>query len=142
MTRSARLPRRAPFAIALAILALGTSHAGRAAGGKAGTKTPSSVDLANPLVGTAPLDRQELIGNSPPEGEPLYTGMTTPGASLPQSATEAAPVNINTDLGFATGVPVAYDYRRPTMFGFTGGGSTYGARGAPMVMATTSKRAG
>lgn len=134
MTRSARLPRRAPFAIALAILALGTSHAGHAAGGKAGTKTPSSVDLANPLVGTAPLDRQELIGNSPPEGEPLYTGMTTPGASLPQSATEAAPVNINTDLGFATGVPVAYDYRRPTMFGFTGGGSTYGARGAPMVM--------
>ncbi|UPG84345.1 GH92 family glycosyl hydrolase [Luteibacter aegosomatis] len=134
MTPSARLPRRAPFAIALAILALGTPHPGHAAGGKAGTKTASSVDLANPLVGTAPLDRQGLIGNSPPEGEPLYTGMTTPGASLPQSATEAAPVNINTDLGFATGVPVAYDYRRPTMFGFTGGGSTYGARGAPMVM--------
>ncbi|MET4677024.1 putative alpha-1,2-mannosidase [Luteibacter sp. PvP120] len=95
---------------------------------------PSPVDLANPLVGTAPLDRQDLIGNAPPPGEPLYTGMTTPGASLPESATEAAPVNINTDLGFATGVPLAYDYRRPAMIGFTGGGSTYGARGAPMVM--------
>lgn len=94
----------------------------------------SSVDLANPLVGTAPLDQQILIGNSPPPGEPLYTGMTTPGASLPESATEAAPVNINADLGFATGVPVAYDYRRPTMVGFSAGGSTYGARGAPMVM--------
>lgn len=94
----------------------------------------SSVDLANPLVGTAPLDQQVLIGNSPPPGEPLYTGMTTPGASLPESATEAAPVNINADLGFATGVPVAYDYRRPAMVGFSAGGSTYGARGAPMVM--------
>lgn len=95
---------------------------------------PSAVDLANPLVGTAPLDQARLIGNAPPPGEPLYTGMTTPGASLPESSTEAAPVNINTDLGFATGVPVAYDYRRPMMFGFTGGGSTYGARGQPMVM--------
>ncbi|KAF1005976.1 MAG: hypothetical protein GAK28_02884 [Luteibacter sp.] len=122
-------PARPLFAAMLATFALNVAAATQP------TNTSSSaLDLANPLVGTAALDRQALIGNSPPPGEPLYTGMTTPGASLPQSATEAAPVNINVDLGFATGVPVAYDYRRPTMVGFTGGGSTYGARGAPMVM--------
>ncbi|MDF4003277.1 GH92 family glycosyl hydrolase [Luteibacter sp. PPL552] len=118
-----------------AMVALALSG-GAAAASSVGTSAPrtTSIEPANPLVGTAPLDRPAWIGNAPPPGEPLYTGMTTPGASLPESATEAAPVNINTDLGFATGVPVAYDYRRPTMFGFTGGGSTYGARGAPMVM--------
>lgn len=120
---------RSLLAVALATFALDSLAAPPPAAGH-----PSTLDLANPLVGTSALDRQDLIGNSPPPGEPLYTGMTTPGASLPQSATEAAPVNINVDLGFATGVPVAYDYRRPTMVGFTGGGSTYGARGAPMVM--------
>lgn len=132
-TRLARFPRRA-MVVALSVLALGSAIAAETKHAKPASSPASPVDLANPLVGTAPLDRQELIGNSPPPGEPLYTGMTTPGASLPQSATEAAPVNINADLGFATGVPVAYDYRRPAMIGFTGGGSTYGARGAPMVM--------
>lgn len=132
-THLARFPRRATF-VALSVLALGSAIAAGTNPARPASSPASSVDLANPLVGTAPLDRQELIGNAPPPGEPLYTGMTTPGASLPQSATEAAPVNINADLGFATGVPVAYDYRRPAMIGFTGGGSTYGARGAPMVM--------
>jgi predicted alpha-1,2-mannosidase len=132
-THLARFPRRA-MVVALSVLALGSAIAAGTKHAKPASSPASSVDLANPLVGTAPLDRQELIGNAPPPGEPLYTGMTTPGASLPQSATEAAPVNINADLGFATGVPVAYDYRRPAMIGFTGGGSTYGARGAPMVM--------
>jgi predicted alpha-1,2-mannosidase len=60
--------------------------------------------------------------------------MTSPGASLPQSATEAAPVNINADLSYPTGVAASYGYGRPTMIGFTGGGSTYGARAAPMIM--------
>ncbi|MDG6719336.1 hypothetical protein QCE92_14315, partial [Staphylococcus aureus] len=38
------------------------------------------VDLASPLVGTAPLDRRDLIGNAPPPGEPVYSGQTSPGA--------------------------------------------------------------
>ncbi|MDQ6647205.1 MAG: GH92 family glycosyl hydrolase [Pseudomonadota bacterium] len=138
----ARLPRRAfllldrrPALIAalliLALVSIGVGHAKdhtRAAG------ATSAVDEANPLVGTAPLDQRALTGNAPPPGEPLYSGMTSPGASLPQSSTEAAPVNINADLSFPTGVPVSYGYTRPTMFGFTGGGSTYGARAAPMIM--------
>lgn len=130
---TARLPHRA-LAVALSVLAATTATALLAKDNQSTTSSAAPVDIANPLVGTASLDNQALLGNAPPPGEPTYTGMTTPGASLPQSATEAAPVNINADLGFATGVPVAYDYRRPVMFGFTGGGSTYGARGAPMVM--------
>ncbi|GAB3464403.1 GH92 family glycosyl hydrolase [Massilia terrae] len=95
--------------------------------------TPA-IDAANPLVGTAPLDQQKLIGNAPPPGEPLYSGLTSPGASLPQSLTEAAPVNVNVDLTYPTGVPASYAYASPTMIGFTGGGSTYGGRAAPMIM--------
>ncbi|MFK2916611.1 GH92 family glycosyl hydrolase [Dyella koreensis] len=129
----ARLPHRA-LAVALSMLTVTCATAAWAKDNQLATSSAAPVDLANPLVGTAPLDKQTLLGNAPPPGEPTYTGMTTPGASLPQSATEAAPVNINADLSFATGVPVAYDYRRPTMFGFSGGGSTYGARGAPIVM--------
>ena len=132
-TPMARLPHRA-LAVALSMLVAASAMALAAKDNKPAASSAAPVDLANPLVGTAPLDNQTLLGNAPPPGEPTYTGMTTPGASLPQSATEAAPVNINADLSFATGVPVAYDYRRPTMFGFSGGGSTYGARGAPIVM--------
>src|SRR3954470_21380095 len=126
--------RRRVLAAALSIVALGSISAVHAGGGKQVSPAHSSVDDANPLVGTAPLDRKEFIGNAPPPGEPLYSGMTSPGASLPQSSTDAAPVNINADLSFATGVPVSYAYGRPAMIGFTGGGSTDGARAAPMIM--------
>lgn len=132
-TPMARFPHRA-VAAALSMLAVTSAMAAPAKDSTRAAPATAPVDIANPLVGTAALDDQALLGNAPPPGEPTYTGMTTPGASLPQSATEAAPVNINADLSFATGVPVAYDYRRPTMFGFSGGGSTYGARGAPIVM--------
>ena len=132
-TFMARLPHRA-LAVALSMLIVTGATALPAKDKPPAASSSAPVDIANPLVGTAPLDNQTLLGNAPPPGEPTYTGMTTPGASLPQSATEAAPVNINADLSFATGVPVAYDYRRPTMFGFSGGGSTYGARGAPILM--------
>lgn len=93
------------------------------------------VDQANPLVGTAPLDRPEWIGNAPPAGEPLYSGITSPGARLPHSAVEAAPVNYNVELSYPTGVATPYYYLSPTMIGFTGGGGpTYGARATPMLM--------
>ena len=125
---------RTVLALALAIVALESIGAGHAKAGDKPRSAQSAVDEANPLVGTAPLDQQALIGNAPPPGEPLYSGMTSPGASLPQSATEAAPVNINADLSYPTGVAASYAYGRPTMIGFTGGGATYGARAAPMIM--------
>jgi predicted alpha-1,2-mannosidase len=126
--------RRVIPAMVLALFAFSSTGTGHAQDGKAKPPATSSVDEANPLVGTAPLDQKALIGNAPPPGELTYSGMTSPGASLPQSSTEAAPVNVNADLSYPTGVPVSYDHARPTMFGFTGGGSTYGARAAPMIM--------
>ncbi|HUD92131.1 GH92 family glycosyl hydrolase [Sphingobium sp.] len=93
------------------------------------------VDLANPLVGTAPLDRQELIGNAPPPGEPVYSGQTSPGARLPHASVETAPVNNNIALTYPNGVPTPYHYPNPTMIGFTGGGGqTYGGNAEPIIM--------
>src|SRR5579859_2842392 len=51
------------------------------------------VDYANPLVGTAPLDNQALIGNAPPPGEEIYTGFTLPGPALPHHDITLCPVN-------------------------------------------------
>jgi predicted alpha-1,2-mannosidase len=119
------------FVLATLASAPGAAHAGDA---HATPAAMQAVDEANPLVGTAPLDRQALIGNAPPPGEPLYSGMTSPGASLPHSATEATPVNLNVDLSYPAGVGMSYYYPNPTMIGFTGGGSTYGGRASPMIM--------
>ncbi len=118
-----------PFSsLAIALLTVG---AGWTALAQSRTQVP--VDLANPLVGTAPLDRQELIGNAPPPGEPVYSGQTSPGARVPYSSVEAAPFNNNSALTFPNGVAVPYYYTNPTMLGFTGGGgATYGGRAEPI----------
>lgn len=116
--------------LAITMLGSGTGHAS----GNDMRHGLQSVDEANPLVGTAPLDQQALIGNAPPPGEPLYSGMTSPGASLPHSSTEATPVNLNVDLSYPAGVGMSYYYPNPTMIGFTGGGSTYGGEASPMIM--------
>ena len=79
------------------------------------------LDYVNGLVGTAPLDRQDLIGNAPPPGELLYTGMTSPGAVLPHGAVNLAPINRNIDLIYGAGVADSYIYPNRTMFGFTSG---------------------
>lgn len=119
-------------AMAIAMAGSGTGLARDSAGPQAATQP---VDEANPLVGTAPLDRRALIGNAPPPGEKLYSGMTSPGARLPHGVVEAAPVNVNVDLSYPTGVATPYYYPNPTMIGFTGGGgSTYGGNAQPMVM--------
>jgi predicted alpha-1,2-mannosidase len=87
------------------------------------------VDYANGLVGTAPLDEQKLIGNAPPPGEQLYSGFTSPGAVLPHSSTELAPINANLDLEFPAGVRASYFYPNRSIFGFSSG-----ARDTPIVM--------
>jgi predicted alpha-1,2-mannosidase len=104
-----------------------------AASGENGTvRVP--VDLADPLVGTAALDKQTLIGNAPPPGEPVYSGQTSPGARVPHSSVEAAPINNNITLSFPNGVPVPYYYTNPTMLGFSGGGgSSYGGNAEPII---------
>ena len=87
------------------------------------------VAYANALVGTAPLDDPKLIGNAPPAGERLYSGITSPGAILPHSSTDLAPINNNIDLTYPAGVPTSYYYPNRTMIGFT-----TGYQGGPTVM--------
>jgi len=62
------------------------------------------VDYVNGLVGSAPLDDQKLIGNAPPPGEPLYTGMTSPGAVLPYSYSDISPIDESTQFQYLCGV--------------------------------------
>jgi putative alpha-1,2-mannosidase len=81
------------------------------------------IDLANPLVGTAPLDKPELIGNAPPPGEEIYTGFVWPGPALPHQETLVNP--INKDLNLADGghgIIFPYNWPRHTMIGFSGPG--------------------
>ena len=114
-------------ALGLAVVLSGPGHAQDPAA--------SAVDLADPLVGTAPLDDPKVIGNAPPPGEPIYTGQTSPGARLPHGSVAASPVNNNIELLYPNGVPVPYYYTNPTMIGFTGGGgATYGGNAQPIVM--------
>lgn len=84
------------------------------------------VEYANGLVGTAPLDNQKLIGNAPPPGEQLYSGFTSPGATLPHSSTNLSPINANLPLSYPAGVRAPYFYPNRTMVGFssTPGGPT------------------
>jgi predicted alpha-1,2-mannosidase len=81
----------------------------------------SPLAYANGLVGTAPLDDQKLIGNAPPPGEQLYSGFTSPGARLPHSSTELAPINANLALSYPAGVRASYFYPNRTIFGFSSG---------------------
>lgn len=87
------------------------------------------IDYANGLVGTAPLDRQILIGNAPPPGEQLYSGFTSPSAMLPHSSTELGPINANLDVNYPAGVRAPYFYLNRVIYGFTSG-----ADGSPTVM--------
>jgi predicted alpha-1,2-mannosidase len=87
------------------------------------------IDYANGLVGTAPLDDPKLIGNAPPPGERLYSGITSPGAVLPHSSTDLAPINNNLDVNYSAGVGSSYYYPNRTMIGFS-----TGTMGGPTVM--------
>ena len=84
------------------------------------TSTKRPIDYVNGLVGTAPLDDQKLIGNAPPPGEEVYSGFTSPGAVLPHSSTNLAPVNKDYTVGFGHGIAYPYVYTRKTMLGFSG----------------------
>lgn len=119
---------------AAAIAALASLLPAGAQDGAAAPPAKPAVDVANLLVGTAALDQPALVGNAPPPGELLYSGQTSPGARLPHSQTLAAPMNVNVDLAYPTGVDISYVYNRPTMIGFTAGGSAYPAEAAPLVM--------
>lgn len=82
--------------------------------------SPSPVDYANPLVGTAPLDKQELIGNAPPPGEELYTGFTLPGPAFPHAQVNLGPINKDLEESAGNhGIRWPYTHPRQTMLGFS-----------------------
>jgi predicted alpha-1,2-mannosidase len=91
------------------------------------SKTP--LDYVDTLVGTAPLDQQSLIGNAPPPGEQLYSGFTSPAATLPHSSTELGPINANLDVDYLAGVRAPYFYPNRMIYGFS-----TGARDSPTLM--------
>lgn len=122
---SAKIMMSFSVAVVLSCAVLLPLHAGSppAAKGKA------PVDYANGLVGTAPLDDPELIGNAPPPGEKLYAGFTSPGAALPHGSIDVSPVNTNRVFTYPAGVGTSYYYPNLAMKGFSSGG-----RFGPMVM--------
>ncbi len=81
------------------------------------------IDYVNTLVGSAPLDQQGLIGNAPPPGEQLYSGFTSPAATLPHSSTELGPINANLDVHYLAGVRAPYFYPNRMIYGFSTGAS-------------------
>lgn len=95
----------------------------------AASQAKRPIDYANGLVGTAPLDDPKLIGNAPPPGEHLYSGLVSPGATLPHSSMVMAPINKNLDLSYPAGVADPYFYPNRTMVGFSSGDG-----GGPIVM--------
>ncbi len=86
--------------------------------GRALNKGP--LDYANPLVGTASLDNQALLGNAPPPGEETYTGFTYPGPALPYHGTLLGPVNKDlTEAAESDSIRFPYLHERRTMIGFS-----------------------
>ncbi|MGH7951086.1 MAG: GH92 family glycosyl hydrolase [Limisphaerales bacterium] len=84
-----------------------------------GTSSERPIDLANPLVGTAPLDGPQLIGNAPPPGKELFTGFILPGPSLPHGYVNLSPVNKDITAEVYPGLNCPYTYPRRTMIGFS-----------------------
>ena len=76
------------------------------------------IDYVNVLFGTASLDDPALIGNAPPLGEELYTGMVCPGAALPHGI-DVSPVNKDIALSYPHGNLYAYTHPRRTLIGFS-----------------------
>lgn len=53
------------------------------------------ADYVNTLIGTAPFEDEEYLGNNPPEGEELYCGSVVPGAMALDGVVKLGP-----DTGF------------------------------------------
>jgi len=80
----------------------------------------SSVEYANPLVGTASLDDPKLLGNAPPPGEEAYSGFTYPGPALPHHDIILGPINKDlTEAAGNHGIIFPYVHSRRTMMGFS-----------------------
>ena len=83
-------------------------------------RSETPMELANPLVGTAPLDDPKFIGNAPPPGEEIYTGFVWPGPALPHRDILVNPINKDlTEAAGNHGIIFPYTHPRRTMIGFS-----------------------
>lgn len=75
------------------------------------------VDCVNPLIGTAPFEDAEYLGNNPPKGEELYCGSVVPGAMALDGTVKLSP-----DTGFDGIFHVrgsSYRYTDSSIMGFS-----------------------
>jgi putative alpha-1,2-mannosidase len=75
------------------------------------------AQLVNTLIGTAPPDDPEFLGNNPPKGEELYYGSVVPGATALDGTVKLGP-----DTGFDGIFHVrgsSYRYTDPSIMGFS-----------------------
>src|SRR5262249_11841061 len=77
------------------------------------------IEYVNTLVGTAPLDDPQVIGNAPPPGEELYSGGTNPWPGIPYDIPGLSPINKDVELSYPAGNNQSYNYVRRIMVGFS-----------------------
>ncbi len=70
------------------------------------------TEYANPLMGTAPLLDSVDIGYTPPKGWRVWSGLTYPGACLPNAMVQLSPI---TEFGSGAG----YEYEDTVIYAFT-----------------------
>ena len=71
----------------------------------------SLTSWVNPLIGTAPLLDEKIIGYKPPADMRVWAGLVFPGSSLPNAMVQLSPI---TKFGSGAG----YEYENKDIFGF------------------------
>lgn len=69
------------------------------------------TDWVNPLIGTAPLLDEKIIGYTPPPNMRVWAGLVFPGSSLPNAMVQLSPI---TKYGSGAG----YEYENKDIYGF------------------------
>ncbi|WP_121353529.1 GH92 family glycosyl hydrolase [Flavisolibacter nicotianae] len=85
---------------------------GRISAQKATKKKSGFTSYVNPFVGTTPLTDPRIVGFVTPKGWRPWSGLTYPGAALPNAMVQLSPM---TEYGSGAG----YEYEDTTIIGFT-----------------------
>ena len=75
------------------------------------------ADYVNPLIGTAPPEEQQFLGNNPPPGEELYYGCVSPAAMTVDPVVKLGPNTGFNGIFHVRGS--AYRYTDSSIMGFT-----------------------
>ncbi len=93
------------------------------------------ADYVNALIGTAPFEDKQYLGNNPPKGEELYYGDVVPGAMALDGTVKLGP-----DTGFDGIFHIrgsAYRYTDPSIIGFSHTHHEYNLYANILFMPTT-----